>query len=72
VYDMKKAAEEQATKLRGDTTLSPEQRTEALKGIRTETENSIRTVFGDKGWQSYQSQPGAYWLKNISPDPKSD
>ena len=72
VYDMKKAAEEQATRLRGDTTLSPEQRTEALKGIRTETENSIRTVFGDKGWQSYQSQPGAYWLKNISPDPKSD
>jgi len=72
VYDMKKAAEEQATKLRGDTTLSLEQRTEALKGIRTETENSIRTVFGDKGWQSYQSQPGAYWLKNISPDPKSD
>jgi hypothetical protein len=72
VYDMKKAAEEQANKLRADSTLSSEQRTEALKGIRAETENSIRTVFGDKAWKSYQSQPGAYWLRGISPDPKSD
>jgi hypothetical protein len=71
VYDMKKAAEEQANKLRVDNTLSPDQRAEALKGIRAETENSIHTVFGDKAWQSYQSQPGAYWLRNISPDPKS-
>jgi hypothetical protein len=72
VYDMKKAAEEQATRLRTDKSLSAEQRTEALKGIRTETESSIRTVFGDKAWQSYQNQPGAHWLKTISPDPKSD
>ena len=71
VYDMKKAAEEQANKLRVDNTLSPDQRAEALKGIRAETENSIHSVFGDKAWQSYQSQPGAYWLRTISPDPKS-
>ena len=39
--------------------------------IRTETENSIKTVFGDKAFQSYQNQPGAYWLKSINPDKKS-
>ena len=72
VYDMKKAAEDQAKTLRQDTTLSSEARTAALQGIRTETEASIRTVFGEKAWTSYQSQRGASWLKNISPDPKSE
>lgn len=72
VYDMKKLAEEQARNLRNDKSLTSEQRTAALQGIRTETENSIRTVFGDKAYESYQKQPGAYWLKNISPDAKTE
>ena len=71
VYDMKKLAENQANKVRADQTLSPEQRTATLQGIRTETENSIRTVFGQKAFDSYVNQPGTYWLKGISPDPKS-
>jgi len=71
VYDMKKAAEEQAKLLNRDQTLSQDQRATALQGIRTETENSIRTVFGDKAWQSYQKQQVAFWLNNISPDPKN-
>ena len=70
VYDMKKAAEDEAKKLRSNTSLTGEQRNAALQGIRAETENSIKTVFGDKAYQSYQNQPGAYWLKSISPDPK--
>jgi hypothetical protein len=68
VYDMKKAAEDEARKLRADKSLTPEQRTAALQGIRTETENSIRTVFGEKAYTSYEKQ--ANWLKNISPDKK--
>jgi hypothetical protein len=72
VYDMKKVAEEQARKVRQDGGLSSEQRAEALKGIRSETENSIRTVFGEKTWTSYQKQPSASWIKSISPDPKSE
>jgi hypothetical protein len=70
VYDMKKAAEDQAKKVRGDKSLDENQRTLALRGIRTETENSIRTVFGAKGWESYENN--AWWLKNISPDPKPE
>ncbi|MDQ6631608.1 MAG: hypothetical protein M3Y82_07600, partial [Verrucomicrobiota bacterium] len=38
VFDMKKAAEEQAKSVRADKTLSAEQRTQALQGIRSETE----------------------------------
>jgi hypothetical protein len=70
VYDMKKVAEAQAKQVRTDPSLSSEQRTAALQGIRTETENSIRTVFGAKAFDAYVNQPGTYWLKGISPDPK--
>mgnify|MGYP001599700956 CR=1 FL=1 len=66
---MKSAAEAEASRLRKDESLSAEQRQAALKTILAETENSIRSVFGDAGFQSYQKQPGAYWLKIITPDP---
>ena len=71
-YDMKKVAEDQAKKVRADKSLSAEQRNAALKAIRTETESSIRTVFGEKGFESYEKQNGTYWLRGISPDPKPD
>jgi hypothetical protein len=66
-YEMKKAAEDQAGKVRGDPSLTPAQRTAALESIRTETDTSLKQVLGGNAWQSYQSQPGAYWLNNISP-----
>ena len=68
VYDMKKAAEEQATKLRMDQSLSNEQRQTALRAIRMETERAITTTFGQKGFESYKSQQGAWWLNGLSPD----
>ena len=71
VYDMKKVAEDQAKKVRIDKSLNQDQRAAALSGIRTETENSMRTVFGPKAYESYTGQPNnTYWLKNIAPDPK--
>ncbi len=70
VYDMKKVAEDEAKKIRDNKSLTSEQRTAALQGIRTETENSIHAVFGDKGWKSYENQ--AHWLNNISPKPKAE
>jgi hypothetical protein len=72
VYDMKKAAEEQAMKTRQDQALSGESRTAALQEIRKETENAIKGVFGEKAWDSYRKQPNAYWIRSISPDPKND
>jgi len=72
VYDMKREAESQAAQARQNQVLSAEQRTAALQGIRAETENSIKAVFGEKAWDSYQKQPGAFWIRSISPDPKRD
>ena len=34
------------------------------------SQTAIRTVFGEKAFNSYVNQPGIYWLKGISPDPK--
>ena len=67
-FDMKKAAEDQATKIRTDKNLSNDQRTAALRGIRDETERSVKGVLGEKGFSSYERNNGAYWLKGISPD----
>ena len=70
VYDMKKIAEDQARAVRMDQSLSAAQRASTLRDIRAETENSIRGVFGQKASAAYFNQPGTYWLKGISPDPK--
>ncbi|MBI5800491.1 MAG: hypothetical protein HZA92_07160 [Verrucomicrobia bacterium] len=67
-HDMKKVAEDQATKIRNDKNLSADQRTAALRGIRDETERSVKGVLGEKGFSSYERNNGAYWLKGISPD----
>lgn len=71
VYDMKKVAESQAGKIRSDKSLSADQRAAALAGIRSETENSMRTVMGEKAYNTYVNQQSTYWLKGISPDPKT-
>ena len=67
-YDMKKAAEDQAAKIRADTNLTADQRTAALRGIRDETERSVKGVLGEKGFSSYERNNGAFWLKGIAPD----
>lgn len=56
VYDMKTTADAEARKVRVDKSLTPKQRTAGLQGIRTETENSMHTVLGDKAWSSFQKQ----------------
>lgn len=67
-FDMKKVAEEQAGKIRSDKNLSSDQRTAALRGIRDETERSVKGVLGEKGFTSYERNNGAYWLQGIAPD----
>lgn len=68
VYDMKKAVEEQARQLRTDKNLSADQRTAALRAIRDETERSVKGVFGEKGFTTYERNNGTFWLKGLAPD----
>lgn len=68
VYDMKRIAEEQAAKLRGNSSLDPVRRDEALRAIRAETERSIQEAFGAEGAQSYLANPMARgWLDQLAP-----
>ena len=66
---MKKAAEDQAKQIRADANLSKDQRDTALRAVREETERSIRGVFGEKGYTSYERNNGTWWLNSISRDP---
>lgn len=68
VHDMRQTVEAEMQKVRTDTRLTEEQRREALKAMRTETERAITETLGEEGFKSLQSQPTAYWIRNISPD----
>ena len=65
VWEMKKAAEAEAVKIRSDGQLSNEQRAKALKAIAEETRTSVRGKLGDKGYESYNGGMGGHWLKNL-------
>ncbi len=64
VWAIKTAAEEQASQLRQDQTLSLEQRQTAAKAIQTETEKAVTEMLGDRGYKSYVNS-GGYWVRNI-------
>jgi hypothetical protein len=70
VYDVKQIAEDKTRQVKQDNSLSPEQQQAALQAIRAETESTVRATLGDQAFQSYQNQPGAIWLKNISSRPR--
>lgn len=64
VWAVKTAAEEQASKLRQDQTLSTEQRQAAAKAIQTETEKAVTEMLGERGYKSYVNS-GGYWVRSI-------
>jgi len=64
--EMKQQAQDAASKIRKDASLSTEQRDAALSAIRTETQNSINDLLGAKPAKSY-SNNGGWWLNNIAP-----
>jgi hypothetical protein len=66
--DMKKQAQAAASKIRQDTTLTPDQRTAALAAIRTETQTSIGGLLDEKQAKQYSGN-GGWWLNNIAPAP---
>jgi hypothetical protein len=66
VYDIKKAAEDQAKQLQTDSNLQPKERQEALKKLRADTETEIGTMIGDKNLEKYKRR-GGHWISNLSP-----
>jgi hypothetical protein len=64
--EMKQQAQDAANKIRGDKSLSDDDRAAALSAIRTETQNSINELLGAKPAKRYSSQ-GGWWLNSIAP-----
>lgn len=64
VWAVKTAAEEQASKLRQDQSLSAEQRQAAAKAIQAETEKAVTEMLGERGYKSYLNS-GGFWMRNV-------
>jgi hypothetical protein len=64
-YDVKRIAEQQAGNVRQDSALDERARLLALEGIRRETEQALRDVLGEDGWQQYNRRQNIWWLDNI-------
>jgi hypothetical protein len=69
VYDFKEAAEAAAKQLRADTTLTDEQRKQALLEIRNAAQQSVQQTLGTH-YNTYQRRNG-WWLNNIAPAPRT-
>ncbi len=65
VYDMKAAAEEQAQKIRSDTTLNAADRKQALAAIQQETEQAVTQTLGDKAYGKYKDRNG-WWIRSLT------
>jgi len=69
VYDFKEAAEAAVKQLKADTTLTAEQRQQALAEIRNAAQQSVEGALGTH-YNTYLRRNG-YWLNNIAPAPRT-
>jgi len=69
VYDFKEAAEAAAKQLKADTSLTSEQRQQALAEIRNAAQQSVQETLGTH-YNTYQRRNG-WWLNNIAPAPRT-
>jgi len=68
IADMKKEAEDAASRIKKDKTLTQDQRTEALMAIRVETENTLTGLLGERRAKAYGNN-GGWWIRNIAQKP---
>ncbi|MBC8002519.1 MAG: hypothetical protein H7X97_08015, partial [Opitutaceae bacterium] len=66
VADMKTEVETASRLIRQDQSLTPDQRTAALRDIQRETEKSLNDLLGERRARHY-SRSGGSWLRNLSP-----
>lgn len=64
-FEIRKAAEEQAQKLKADPSFGPDQKKSAIKLIGTETERALIQVYGVQAFDWHKRVDGD-WLKNLT------
>jgi hypothetical protein len=70
VYDMQKAAHAAARQVRGNTDLTPDERTAILAEIQAETERSIGSVLDPDVFKVYRRYTGD-WIGSLSAEANS-
>ena len=66
VYDMHKAAEQQAAAMRQNSSLTPEAREAAFQGLGKQTEAEALQLLGADGFLIYKHQFGAWFYHKLS------
>ena len=66
IYEMKNIAEAEAEHVQADESLSPEARQNTLDEVRLAVEEAVLKVLGKDGYDVYQKQAGASWLRNLN------
>ena len=64
-YAVKQVADQEAQRVLNNARLAPEQQQAALRAITDETAKALRQTLGDKGYQAYQRNGGA-WVQGYS------
>ncbi|MEW6303001.1 MAG: hypothetical protein AB1705_05990 [Verrucomicrobiota bacterium] len=64
VYDVKRVAETEASRVRQNTSLTPEQRAAALRVIQAEAQRGVTQMMGAQAYEQYSMQ-GGHWLHMI-------
>jgi hypothetical protein len=63
VFDVKTAAQEEAARVRKDTSLTPEQRQAALQAIQQETSQTVVRLIGSAAGEAYFTRGS--WMRNL-------
>ncbi len=66
IREIKEIGEAEARRVRGDRSLTPEQRQATLQEVRTAVEDAVGSVLGRDGFESYRRQFGSSWLRDLS------
>jgi hypothetical protein len=65
VFDMKDSYEAGAKTLKDDPSMTPDQRAQALQQLRTEAQDGIKAMLGEKLYQKYVDN-GGWWIRNLT------
>jgi hypothetical protein len=63
IYGYKQGLQDMRVSVTADATLTPEQKTEALRAMAQETERSVKTLLGEKAFQYYLRRGQGTWIQ---------
>ncbi len=69
VYDIKKIAEKEVFSVLNNKDITQADRISMLQQMKQQTEASVKSILGEKGWDQYNRGINTHWIKNLNPIP---